>query len=101
MTQSHTPTPFHAEQIMEDDVFILPDALNFDPNVRSRPIAKMIGEDKEANAAFIVKAVNNHEALFSALKSAKWMLERDFIDPQKLEIIRKCDAAIEAVTGDA
>lgn len=32
--------------------------------------------------------------MLAALKSAKWMLERDFIDPQKLDIIRKCEAAI-------
>jgi multidrug resistance efflux pump len=34
------------------------------------------------------------EMLRAALKTAKWMLERDYIDDQKMAVIRKCEAAL-------
>jgi predicted urease superfamily metal-dependent hydrolase len=34
------------------------------------------------------------ERLRAALKTAKWMLERDYIDDQKMAVIRKCEAAL-------
>jgi hypothetical protein len=39
--------------------------------------------------------------LLAALGSAVWMLNRDFIDPQKLKVIEKCEAAIAKATGEA
>ena len=41
------------------------------------------------------------DKLLAALKSAKHMLERDYIDDAKMAVIEKCDAAIEAVEGGA
>jgi hypothetical protein len=38
--------------------------------------------------------------LLEALKTAKWMLERDYIDNAKLAVIEKCDAAIAKTTGE-
>jgi len=35
------------------------------------------------------------ERLREALKTAKWMLERDYIDDQKMAVIRKCEAALK------
>ena len=46
-------------------------------------------------AEFFVKAVNNYESLLGALKKAIWMLERDYIDPQKRQVIEYCQQAIE------
>jgi hypothetical protein len=39
--------------------------------------------------------------LLTALKTAKWMLERDYIDQHKLEVIEKCEAAIAKATETA
>lgn len=38
--------------------------------------------------------------LLLALDAAKWMLERDYIDDQKMAVIRKCEEAIAKATGD-
>lgn len=79
MTQpKHTPTPWYLDQCDEDTAYIVPDALAFD-NRRSRPVCKMVfgwqGEhghiadkENEANAAFIVRACNSHDELFSIAK---------------------------------
>lgn len=34
------------------------------------------------------------ESLRAALKKAKWMLERDYIDDQKMSVIRECEKAL-------
>lgn len=39
------------------------------------------------------------DEMLEALKSAKWMLERDYIDDQKMAVIRKCEEAIDKATG--
>lgn len=57
----------------------------------------LIGKMNNPNDA-ICAAVSPE--LLETLKLAKWMLERDYIDPQKLEIIKKCDAVISKVTGE-
>jgi hypothetical protein len=45
-------------------------------------------------------SVKDHaEEMLKTLKSAVWMLERDFIDPQKLTVIEKCHATINKVEG--
>jgi hypothetical protein len=38
--------------------------------------------------------------LLKALRTAKWMLERDYIDDQKMVAIKKCDEAIAKATGE-
>jgi predicted urease superfamily metal-dependent hydrolase len=38
--------------------------------------------------------------MLKALKTAKWMLERDYIDDVKRAVIEKCDAAIAKTTGE-
>ena len=47
------------------------------------------------------EAERQRDQLLAALKSAKHMLERDYIDDAKMAVIEKCDAAIEAVEGGA
>lgn len=50
---------------------------------------------QEANARLIAAAPE----LLDALTTAKWMLERDYIDDQKMQVIRKCEYAIAKATG--
>jgi hypothetical protein len=38
--------------------------------------------------------------MLAALKMAKWMLERDYIDPQKMKVIEMCDVAITKAQGE-
>lgn len=38
--------------------------------------------------------------LLEVLKTAKLMLERDYIDPQKMAVIDKCEAAIAKAMGE-
>lgn len=52
--------------------------------------------EQTANASLIAAAPD----LLDALKTAKWMLERDYIDDQKMRVIEKCDAAIAKATGE-
>jgi hypothetical protein len=37
---------------------------------------------------------NEIETLRATLKKAKWMLERDYIDDQKMSFIRECEKAL-------
>jgi hypothetical protein len=80
-----------------------------------RPIIKgngfdglTIGEDREEAEQFVAwvnarLAVEQAAAelraevkrLREALETAKWMLERDYIDDQKMAVIRKCEAALK------
>ena len=48
----------------------------------------------EANARLIAAAPE----LLATLNTAKWMLERDYIDDQKMTVIRKCEDAIAKAT---
>jgi hypothetical protein len=67
-----------------------------------------IGEDREEAEQFVAwvnarLAVEQAAAelraevkrLREALETAKWMLERDYIDDQKMAVIRKCEAALK------
>lgn len=39
------------------------------------------------------------EELIDRLESAKWMLERDYIDDQKMAVIRKCEETLARTGG--
>ena len=68
--------------------------------VMSVKVAKVGGatyEEALANARLIAAA----KVLLRTLKSAKWMLERDFIDDAKARVIAACDNAIEQAEGES
>ena len=56
-------------------------------------------EEAEANAAFIVRAVNNHEALLAALKFCRNVLMANPIEMSEHMAIEKADAAIASAKG--
>lgn len=47
-----------------------------------------------------LELTTQRDELLAALKTAKWMLERDYIDDQKMAVINKCDDAIAKATGE-
>lgn len=76
----HTPTPWHTDEpeeerntltrILSADVIMLVHAHSYPKYSTKHPDA----DTRRANAAFIVKAVNNHDALVSF---AEYVLEMD------------------------
>lgn len=58
---------------------------------------KILGDQIAAKMSLI----DQRDELLEALKTAKWMLERDYIDDQKMAVINKCDEAIEKATAGA
>jgi len=71
MNKQHTPTPWSAGYIDPD----LPGGFIESANGKNVAIyyagpETAVGEEGEANAAFIVRAANNHETLLAACKHA-------------------------------
>ena len=60
-------------------------------DVGDRPVS-----ETKANARLISASPD----LLSALVTAQWMLERDYIDDQKMSVIEKCRAAITKAKGE-
>ena len=92
MEAQHTPGPWRVEQALEQahDLWF---EIMAGEGLRSSMIADCV---RKRNAALIAAAPD----LLYALKSAKWMLERDSIDPQKMAVIEQCEAAIAKATGE-
>jgi hypothetical protein len=58
------------------------------------------GHNKEANAAFIVKAVNSHDDLLGALEYAKSLLESSGLKGETVrDCIKECNKAIAKATN--
>lgn len=96
----HTPGPWEIEHAEDID---LPNHVGISADKHSllaQVVWKMEDDERsphcEANARLIAAAPD----LLDALKTAKWMLERDYIDDQKMRVIEKCDAAIAKATGE-
>jgi hypothetical protein len=75
---AHTETPWRVDG--ETGEIVRDAAPSSDPDLLTAGfelvIADVIGPDREANAAFIVKACNAHEQLVAALDKAETLLER-------------------------
>ena len=53
------------------------------------------GSRLDAQAAAAIRDLHTQrDDLLAALKSAHWMLTRDYIDDAKMAVVEKCDAAI-------
>ncbi|KKM93908.1 hypothetical protein LCGC14_1203720 [marine sediment metagenome] len=94
MTDKHTPGPWRQVRFT---------VWSGEPNTTNGPVAEANGqtiEECEANAAFIVRAVNNHAKLLEALEFERQISLGDDAEayPQFVEMR---DAAIEAAKGDA
>ena len=57
-------------------------------------------QDNRALRALIERLESEHDEMLKALRSASWMLQRDYIDTQKAAVIEQCEAAIAKATGD-
>lgn len=87
----HTPTPWiegkrddSKPKAMIDPTFH-GNYINIDPGNGGNgvsAVAQVIGPDREANAAFIVRAVNSHDELLSLLKE----IQEEFVAGRKLGI---------------
>ena len=51
------------------------------------------GSDEDR--AIVDRGLASMAKLIDALKTAQWMLERDYIDDQKMSVINKCRMALE------
>jgi hypothetical protein len=62
--------------------------------------ATKLARDKEISERNEMKRRSGlYPELLETLKLAKWMLERDYVDPQKMAVIEKCDDAIAKAEG--
>ena len=75
----HTPTPWHVAKIaltMGDRYLTRIQAVYGNPQMDDSQLAPVMelgqGMNMEANAAFIVRAVNAHAALLAALRAVEW-----------------------------
>lgn len=89
--QKHTPTPWAVRETVmhgtrygglwiepEDAEYLVPlSGSGGAKSYTSRIIDIQDHDHNDANARFIVRAVNNHEALISALKSARAVIQED------------------------
>ena len=81
----HTPAPWKAEREFEDDT---PTFIHKDGRAIA-DCAMGYGVEDDANAAFIVKAVNSHEALVTALEKIEYAANKaSLTDSERLLDIR-------------
>lgn len=97
----HTPTPWHMsveEKSRRDDVYIVGNPTGALGGARQ--LAYMVdtwtGASTEANAAFIVRAVNSHDQLVDVVKEMMALGERLVDDVYGYEFVRKAKAALTA-----
>jgi hypothetical protein len=90
----HTPTPWHV-----DGLYVTnrePPAVR--PSIADCGRSPRIGRAEQvANAAFIVKAVNNHEALVDALECAREYIEPDTDWARADRLLKKINDVLAAV----
>lgn len=112
MKTKHTPAPWHVDETGVEYNTISPYIMNSE-NVQLAATCTPKGYEgvicHKANAAFIVKAVNNHELLLNYCKEALSYLERaarlGFAFPTRrpqemLDLIYKMEALIQAIEGE-
>lgn len=107
----HTPTPWVADDLfMEDETYTRIGTTDGTPTYyqRSTTIAECyIDADEglpdlraEANAAFIVLAVNSHEALVAALELARDTLYEHGDARYTAPVVERIEAALKSVKGE-
>ena len=88
----HTPTPWMVTS-WDDRTTISP--VNEDAVIATLwPFMRAHGDlPHEANAAFIVKAVNMHEELVDALKACRRQMQNDWHDKPRIGMEAECEMA--------
>jgi hypothetical protein len=93
---SHTPTPWAQNKYGEP---VGPDG----DNIRAKGLALTNSDEAQANTAFIVKAVNSHDALVEALRGARPILLMLIDDEYNVDTwgLKQKLAAIDAALEEA
>lgn len=95
----HTPTPWKLKtddhldgtSIYSNEIYIT--SLEGDDNPHQQKLGFRPVEEQKANAAFIVRAVNSHEALLDALKTARERFVREGMTTANIdEAIKQAEA---------
>jgi len=107
----HTPTPWHLGNFREvkDTFYAKPDNVD---SIGMIFCSNRTPEGAHANAAFIVRAVNNHEALVEALEAIEARINGDYDCPALIkygslnvvgyeDVLTMAQKALAAAKGDA
>ncbi len=93
-----TPLPWHLNSIkIEDTLSIIAHDPEFNADVRVADIPDCIDSESEENAAFIVRAVNAHEALTVALLQSQTIISDHVNGIERTawpEVLSAIDAAL-------
>jgi hypothetical protein len=101
MTTQHTPTPYEVANI-NDKICIYANQATKSGKIVSHIVAELDyengipHEEAEANAAFIVKAVNAHDEMLQLLKEALYFVEHG---DAKMDTTRKIQAFLAKVAS--
>lgn len=96
----HTPTPWKVVKHSNFNLFDSTDHHTFAIELGGGSKVALLGDNQEANAAFIVKAVNAHEELLDTLYIVKCSLEAfDQTDSMK-RIINNIKQALARAEGE-
>ena len=104
MTQSHTKTPWRVRDSGRSWIDITQEMSKFEiAHIKALTHNR---KEYEANAAFIVKAVNCHDELMDALENAIDMLRfhcqpSNAMAGEYMDALNQADAALAAAKGDA
>lgn len=97
---AHAPTPWALEYTDIDGPFLEKVVDAKGATIRVKGFALSQGDEPDANAEFIVRAVNAHEQMLEALLDCQALLRGDISGPaQRDGIAREIDAAITAATS--
>ena len=104
MTTKHTPTPWETEINFEGKTLLKTTfkRINADDLIAVMLEKSAIGESSEANAAFIARACNSHDALISALQGVVDSLSQNKTFPADVENAKRLAVnALVKAKGDA
>jgi hypothetical protein len=106
MKKEHTPTPWQVQRHrgLPDFAIATPDVNAYEIYNRiatvHAPASDDLYEQAEVNAAFIVKAVNSHEALVRELRWCIAVLENKTLNEQEAVVLKDAQAALKLAEAE-